>query len=99
MLILKYERLDFWGHRIYTEDKKEHFTKEDLKKVFAYFSKKYDVTVQIDNTVMYWDSVAEFNNRIATIRDYDGTSFRNYSDLKKSFEKMKKECYAIATNK
>ena len=42
MLILKYDRLDFFNHRIYTEDKKDNYTKDDLKKVFAYFSKTHD---------------------------------------------------------
>ena len=52
MLILKYERLDFFNHQIYTEDKKDHYTKEDLKKVFAYFSKTHNASIQIDNVVI-----------------------------------------------
>ena len=44
MLILKYERKDFFNNRIYTEDKKNNYTKEDLKKVFAYFSKTNDAS-------------------------------------------------------
>ncbi len=55
MLILKYERKDFFNHRIYTEDKKDNYTKEDLKKVFAYFSKTHDAGIQIDNIVICWD--------------------------------------------
>ena len=39
MLILKYDRLDFFNHRIYTEDKKDNYTRDDLKKVFAFSAK------------------------------------------------------------
>ena len=92
MLILKYERKDFFNNRIYTEDKKDTYTKEDLKKVFAYFSKTHDATIQIDNVVIYWDSMTEHENRIVTVRDYDG---RNYIKSKKSYDKTKKECYAM----
>ncbi|GFI48736.1 hypothetical protein IMSAGC019_04073 [Lachnospiraceae bacterium] len=92
MLIIKYERLDFFNHQIYTEDKKEAYTKEDLKKVFAYFSKNYSATFQIDNTVMYWDCFSEHENRIVTVRTYDN---RNYTEVKKSYDKLKKECYAM----
>lgn len=93
MLILKYERLDFFNHRIYTEDKKENYTKEDLKKVFAYFSKTNDASIQIDNVVVFWNCLSEYENRIVTVRYYDG---RNYTEQKKSFDKAKKECYAMA---
>ena len=92
MLILKYERKDLFNNRIYTEDKKNNYTKEDLKKVFAYFSKTHDATIQIDNVVIYWDSMTEHENRIVTVRDYDG---RNYIESKKSYDKTKKECYAM----
>lgn len=92
MLILKYERLDFFNHRIYTEDKKEDCTKEDLKKVFSYFSRTHDATVQIDSTVIFWDCLTEYENRVATVRNYDGM---NYTELKKSYDKAKRECYAM----
>lgn len=93
MLILKYERLDFFNHRIYTEDKKENYTRDNLKKVFAYFSKTHDASIQIDNVVVYWDCLSEYENRIVTVRNYDGM---NYNESKKSFDKVKKECYAMA---
>ena len=92
MLILKYDRLDFFNHRIYTEDKKESYTKEDLKKVFAYFSKAHNTSIQIDSIVIYWDCLTEYENRIVTVRNYEGM---NYTDTKKSYDKMKKECYAM----
>ena len=92
MLIIKYERSDFFNHRIYTEDKKEHYTKEDLKKVFSYFSKTHNASIQLDSTVIFWDCLSEYENRVATVRNYDGMS---YTESKKSYDKAKKECYAM----
>ena len=93
MLILKYDRLNLFNNRVYTEDTKECYTKEDLKKVFAYFSKAQDATIQIDNTITFWDSMEEYENRIATVREFEGI---NYTETKKSYEKVKRECYAMA---
>lgn len=92
MLIIKYERIDFFNNRIYTEDKKQNYSREDLKKAFLYFSRTYDTSVQIDDTIFYWDSLAEYENRIATVRYYDGM---NYTEAKKSYDKVKKEGYAM----
>ena len=93
MLILKYDRKDFFNHMTYTEDKKNSYTKEDLKKVFAYFSKTHDASIEIDNVVVFWDCLSEYENRIVTVRNYDGM---NYDESKKSFDKAKKECYTMA---
>lgn len=93
MLILKYERLDFFHNRVYTEDKRQNQTKEDLKKAFSFFSKKYDAAIEIDGTVIYWDGVSDHENRIVTVRQFDGM---NYSEIKRGYDKAKKECYAMA---
>lgn len=92
MLILKYERLDFFNRLIYTEDKKENYTKEDLKKVFSFFNKTNDAAIQIDNIIIYWDSLTEYENKVVTVRNYDG---RNHTEEKKSYDKAKKECYKM----
>lgn len=92
MLILKYERIDFFNNRIYTEDKKQNHTKEDLKKAFLYFSRTYDTSVQINDIVIYWDSLEEYENRVATVRYFNGMS---YAEVKKSYDKAKKEGYAM----
>ena len=92
MLILKYDRVDFFGSRIYTEDKKQTHSKEDLKKAFSYFSKTHNATIQLENIVIFWNCLAEYENRVVTIRYYDGM---NYTEVKKSYDKIKKECYAI----
>lgn len=36
--------------------------------------------------------LSEHENRIATVRNYDGM---NYVESKKSYDKAKKECYAM----
>lgn len=92
MLTIKYDRIDFFNNRIYTEDSKKNYGKEDLKKAFSCFAKNHNVTIQIDNTVIFWDSLAEYENRIVTVRDYDGL---NYSATKKNYDKAKKEVYAM----
>lgn len=92
MLIIKYDRIDFFNNHIYTEDNKKNYSKEDLKKAFSYFAKNHNVTIQIDNTVIFWDSLTEYENKIITVRGYDGL---NYSDIKKSYDKVKKELYVM----
>lgn len=72
--------------------KKQNYSREDLKKAFLYFSRTYDTSVQIDDTIFYWDSLAEHENRNVTIRYYDGM---NYTEAKKSYDKTKKEGYAM----
>ena len=84
--------LDFFNKRIYTEDKKDSYTKDDLKKVFAYFNKTHNATIQINSTVIFWDCLTEYENRIVTVRNYDGI---NYTESKKSYDKTKKEYYAM----
>lgn len=91
MLVLKYERKDFFNKRIYTEDSKTNYNRDDLKRAFLYFGKTYSSTIQINDTVIFWDCLTEFKNRIASVRKYDGM---NYVESKTSFDKVKKECYA-----
>ena len=94
MLTLKYERKDFFNNTVYTEDTKQNYDKQDLKKAFSYLSKTHDASIQMEDTVIFWSSTTEFENRIATIRDFDGW---NYTETKKSFDKAKKECYALVS--
>lgn len=71
MLTMKYERKDFFGQYQYTEDSKEHYSKEDVKKAFLFISRERNVTVQRDNVIYFWDSIADFENRIMTVRTFD----------------------------
>ena len=90
MLTVKYERKDFFGNRIYTEDSKNHYSHDDLRKAFLFFSKEHDIAIQIDNVIIFWDNISEYDNKVVTVRNYDG---RNCTEVKKSFEKVKKEEY------
>lgn len=92
MLIIKYERIDFFNSRIYTEDKKQNYTKEDLKKAFLYFSRTYDTSIQIDDTIFYWDSLVEYENKIVSVRYFNDFG---YTEVKKSYDKAKKEGYTM----
>lgn len=87
MLILKYERIDIFHNRVYTKDKPTNPTKEDFKKTFSFFSKNHDSVIHIDDTVIFGDSLEEFENMIATARHFDNLS---YTEVKKSYDKAKK---------
>lgn len=90
ILKIKYTRKDFFGSRLFTEDTKEYFTKNDLKKAFLFMSRDNDVTIQIDNIVIYWNSISDFDEKIITIRAYNGN---NFSEGKMSFDNIKKSFY------
>ena len=90
MLIMKYERKDFFGNRQYTEDSKENYNREDVKKAFLHLSKDRFSSVQKESTVYFWENIEDFENQVMTVRVFDG---RNYTDAKKAFDKEKKECY------
>ena len=89
-LTIKYNRKDFFGTRLYTEDTKHNFTKSDLTKAFLFFSKNNDAAIQIDSMVIYWDRFSEFENKTASVRMYDG---RNYTEGKMQFDDLKKNFY------
>ena len=91
MLTMKYERKHFFGNRQYTEDSKDDYSREDVKKAFLYLGRNRFSTVQKEDTIYFWEGMADFENQIMTVRVFDG---RNYSDVKKAFDKVKKECYA-----
>lgn len=92
MLVMKYNRKDFFGNPVYAEDKKQNHDKSDLKKAFLFMGRTYEATVQIDGMVIFWDCLTEYENRVISVRNYDGM---NYTEAKKSYDQMKKECYAM----
>ena len=94
-LTIKYNRKDFFGNRIYTEDTKENFTKADLVKAFLFLSKNNDAAVQIDSMVIYWDCISDFENKMVSFRIYDG---KNYTIGKTPFDVIKKNFYAKFRN-
>ena len=91
MLTMKYERKDFFGNRQYTEDSKDGYSREGVKKAFLYLSNDRFSAVQKEDTIYFWENMEDFDNRIVTVRVFDG---RNYVEAKKAFGKVKKECYA-----
>lgn len=94
-LTIKYNRKDFFGNRIYTEDTKENFTKTDMTKAFLFLSKNNDAAVQIDSMVIYWDSISDFEKKMVSVRIYDG---KNYTTGKTPFDVIKKNFYAKFRN-
>lgn len=75
-LTIKYNRKDFFGNRIYTEDTKENFTKTDMTKAFLFLSKNNDAAVQIDDMVIYWDSIADHEQKKVSVRMYSGMNIQ-----------------------
>lgn len=94
-LTIKYNRKDFFGNRIYTEDTKTGFTKNDLVKAFLFLSKNNDAAVQIDDMVIYWDSIADHEQKKVSVRMYSGM---NYTEGKTPFDVIKKNFYAKFRN-
>ena len=94
-LTIKYNRKDFFGNRIYTEDAKENFTKNDLVKAFLFLSKNNDAAIQIDSMVIYWDCISDFENKMISLRLYTGNG---YTTGKTPFDVIKKNFYAKFRN-
>lgn len=94
MLILKYERRNFFGKHVYTEDNVFDQTKEDVKKAFLFLSRNWDSAIEIQekHTVYFWECVDDFDNRRLTVRKFF-TDKIGYEEEKKQFESIKKEVY------
>ena len=90
MLIIKYDRIDFFGQRIYTEDKINRYDLQDVKKAFCFFGKNQNSAIQIENTVLAWDSMTDYEKKVVTVYEYEGM---NRTDNKWSFDKVKKDIY------
>lgn len=91
-ITVKYDRKDFFGGSTYTEDKKVSASLEDAKKAFLFLGKNHNVAVQFgDSIVYYWDTMKEFENKVITVRKYEG--WNSSYDEKISFQKAKNEAY------
>ena len=56
------------------------------------FPKNWDTAMQIDNMVIVWDSMSDYEKKVVTVRVYaDGS--RGYTEGKAEFEKIKKGPY------
>jgi hypothetical protein len=90
-ITVKYNRLDFFGRLTYTEDTKADPSFEDVKRAFLFLGKDNNYTVQLDDCIYCWDSIAEFNNKVVTVIKYEAW---NSSDCEKiAFQKVKSEIY------
>lgn len=94
MLTLKYERRNFFGKHVYTEDSVFDQTKEDVKRAFLFLSRNHDAAIEIQekHTIYFWECVDDFDDRILTVRKFF-TDKIGYEEEKKLFESVKKEVY------
>lgn len=92
VLTMKYERKNFFGHAVYTEDECKNPELKDIKKCFYSMDRNYTTALQLLDDVYFWDSMKDYENNIITVRHYDVN--RSYTEERKSFEKCKKEVYA-----
>lgn len=81
MLTVKYVRNDFFGNCRYTEDSKDRYSREDVKKAFQHLSNDRFSAVQKEDTVYFWDSTGDLDNRIVTIWDFDGSGYTETKDV------------------
>ena len=96
MLTVKYERKNFFGERIYTEDTKNNPTLKDIQKAFRFLKSDYNVAISINNTVLFWDSLQNFEYGTLTAREYDNN--HNYNEFIWSYDGCKNNYYAIYKN-
>lgn len=96
MLTVKYERKDFFGNRVYTEDVKKNPTLKDIQKAFRFLKTDYNIAIQINNTVLFWESLSNFEHGTLTCREYD--EWHNYKDFAWSYDSCKNNYYAIYKN-
>lgn len=89
---IKYERHDFFGHRIYTEDTKQCVECEDMKKVFRAMASNYDIAINVNSTVVYWDNINDWENRMITVKS-PGLFCNEWDIDKQSFESYKRTIY------
>lgn len=92
MLIVKYDRKNFFGDRIYTEDIKKNETLADIKKAFHFLKNNHDATIQINNSIFYWDSLQNFEYKTLTCREYKENS---YTEVIWDYEGCKNNYYTI----
>ena len=93
MITVKYERKDIFGQHIYTEDVKNNETLADIKKAFHALKSSYSVAIQINNTVLFWDSMQNFEYGTLTAREYDDN--HSYNEFIWDYDGCKKNYYAI----
>ena len=96
MLTVKYERKNFFGEKIYTEDSKKYETLKDIQKAFRFLKSDHDVTIQINNTVLFWDNITNFEYGTLSAREYDGAN--SYKEFIWDYDGCKNNYYTIYKN-
>ena len=93
MLTVKYDRKNFFGDRIYTEDTKKNPTLKDIQKAFRFLKSDYSAAIQINSTVLFWDSLQNFEYGTLTAREYDNN--HSYNEFIWDYGGCKKNYYTI----
>lgn len=68
-ITVKYDRKDFFGRRVYTEDVKEAVEKSDAEKALRFLKSNQSIALNIDgDMVLYWDGVQDYDNNVLTVK-------------------------------
>ena len=97
MLVVKYERKSFFGDCIYTEDKKDMESLKDIKKAFLFLKNNYNAAIQIDNVVLFWDTMQGFEYKTLECREYDNVG--GYKSCSWDYDGCKNYYYNIYKEK
>lgn len=95
-ITVKHEVADFFGALQYTEDRKNNVNSADLKKVFAYLRTHYNIGVEIDKYVLYWDSMQNFEYGLLSCRESDAVN--SYKEYEWDYDGCKKFFYRLIKN-
>jgi hypothetical protein len=93
-LIMKYERINFFGKREYTEDSTEYPIRQQVTRAFTFLSKEKESAIELydgESIVLYWDNYNDFENRIITLRH--SRTWNDIDIIKIEFDKAKKQLY------
>lgn len=92
-ITVKYNRKNFFGDKEYTEDIKYNARLDDLKKAFSALKKSNDLSLQIDNYCLIWDTIADFEGGILTCYEWEKSNSRK--EYVWDFDGGKKHFYAM----
>lgn len=87
-VVMKYTRKDFWGNEEYIEATKVDADRTDLLKALRELKKSCEYAVQVNNTVITWDSYSDWENKIATVIEWGQGMY--HEDSKMTFDEIKK---------
>lgn len=90
-ITLKYNRVDAFGYKVYTEDVRELAKKTFLQVALRRLKKDRYAGVSIDNKTIFWDNYTDFTNEILTVRTFE--SYNSYDTDKIAYETFKKRMY------